>query len=106
MASIDPASLAAILTGSSVYVSLLPHLSDVRRASEDSATARDVRVGIGMASAALIGAGAVVSVAERDARPVMLTVALTFVMGAVYMVALKQPGEPGPVGTDRRGWPA
>lgn len=96
MASLDPASLAAILTGAGVYTSLLPHLPDVRRASTDSATARDVRVGIAMASAALVGTGAVVATMEKDSKPLVLTIALAAVMGAVYWVALKQPGEVDP----------
>lgn len=94
MAGLEPSSLIAVLTGSSIYTAMLPPLAEVRRAQADSATARDVRCGIAMASAALIGSGLVIGVTEGSARPVALTLVLAILMGGIYEVTLRHPGEP------------
>lgn len=97
MERVDPSVLMAALAGSSLYVSLLPPLSEVRRAETDSATARDVRQGIGMASAALVGAGAIIGLAERSTGPLVFTLAMAGLMGAIYEVTLRQrPESPAP----------
>lgn len=105
---IDPNVLMATLAGSGIYVQMLPPLSEVRRASTDSATARDVRMGIGMASAALVGAGVLIGLAERNVRAVVFTVALAGLMGAIYEVTLRQPGEAAapdmPAAIPRQRW--
>lgn len=94
MASLDPGALGVALTGGSIYVSMLPKISDVRRASTDSATGRDVRVGVTVASVALVGTGVIIGALERDGRPIVLTLALAAMMAAIYEVTLRTAGEP------------
>ena len=95
MEGVDPGVLSAVIAGSGMYVALMPPLADVRRASIDSATARDVRTGIAMSSAALIGSGLVIAVLEHDPKPLAMTVALAVLMGCVYEITLRQQPEPG-----------
>lgn len=93
----DTSTLVAALTGSSIFVTLLPPLAEVRRASTDSATARDVHAGVAMASAALVGAGLVIAFAEGDHKPVLICLALAGLMGGIYELTLHQyGGEEGP----------
>lgn len=95
MAGLEPGGLSIALAGSGVFVSLLPTLAEVRRASTDSATARDVHMGVCMASAALVGAGVVMAVAERSTAPILVTVAMSGLMAAIYEVTLRTEGECG-----------
>lgn len=93
MAELDPGTLSAAIAGMGVYVSLLPHLSDVRQAATDSATARDVRTGVCMASIALVGTGMVISFSEGNAKPLVMTTALAVLMGGIYLWTLHAEGE-------------
>lgn len=97
MSSIDPATLGVVLTGSSLYVSLLPPLKDVRRASPDSETASDVHIGVGMASVVLIGSGALITYLGGDKRALWMTVAMSVLMAAVYEATLRLRGTSDPV---------
>lgn len=81
------------LAGASLYAQLMPSLSEVRKASTDSATARDVRTGIAVGSAALVGTGALMSLACHDARPFWLALATAALMGALFQITLKIEGE-------------
>lgn len=96
MSSIDPATLGVVLTGSSLYVSLLPPLKDVRRASPDSETASDVHIGVGMASVVLIGSGALITYLGGDKRALYMTLAMSLLMALVYEATLRLRGESDP----------
>lgn len=100
-------ALMAALAGSSLYVSLLPPLADVRRAARDGETARDVRQGIGMASAALVGTGVILGVAGRSLAPIGFTLAMAALMGGIYEFTLRTAGEdpwPDPASVRRTRW--
>ena len=94
MASMDAGVLSAAVAGAGIYTAMLPPLAEVRRASTDSATARDVRTGLAMATAALVGTGAIIAMAEQDVKPLALTAALAGLMAAIYECTLRQAGEP------------
>lgn len=100
--------LMAALAGSSLYVSLLPPLSEVRRAETDSATARDVRHGVAMASVALVGTGVILGVAARTVAPVGFTLAMAALMGGIYEMTLRRASEAppavDPAAAPRRRW--
>lgn len=108
MPGLEPGGLSIALAGSGVFVSLLPTLAEVRRASTDSATARDVHMGVCMASAALVGAGVVMAAVERSAAPILVTVAISGLMATIYEVALHTEPEcaadPPAAGTDTGQW--
>jgi len=80
------------LAGASLYAQLMPSLAEVRKASTDSATARDVRTGIAVGSAALVGTGALMAMACHDARPLLLACATAFLMGALFEITLQIEG--------------
>jgi|SRR6476646_243881 len=96
MSSIDPASLGVVLTGSSLYVSLLPPLKEVRRADPDSETASDVHIGVGMASVVLIGSGALITYLGSDRRALYMTIAMSVLMALVYEATLRLRGASDP----------
>lgn len=83
------------LTGVSVYTSLMPDLSDVRKAGLDSGTARDVRNGIVVASSALVGAGLLMAVCAQDARPLGLAFGMAVLMGLCFEVTLRMESGDG-----------
>lgn len=93
MAGLEPGGLSIALAGSGVFVSLLPTLAEVRRASTDSTTARDVHLGVVMASAALVGAGVVMAVVEWSTAPILVTVAMSALMAGIYEVTLHTESE-------------
>lgn len=93
MAGTGADSLTAVLAGAAVYVQLMPPLADVRRAGADTATSRDVRTGLSMGTAALVGVGAIISVAEGDWRPLWLTSAVALLLGVIYEITLRQRAE-------------
>jgi hypothetical protein len=90
---LDSAAAMVGLAGAALYAQLMPNLSDVRKASSDSATGRDVRNGIAVGSAALIGTGALMAFAVRDSRPFMLAIATAVLMGGLFAVTLHLEGE-------------
>lgn len=96
MTNIDPATLGVVLTSSSLYVSLLPPLKEVRRASPDSETAADVHIGVGMASVVLIGSGALITYLGGDKRALYMTIAMSALMALVYEVTLMLRGASDP----------
>jgi hypothetical protein len=89
--------LTAVLAGAAVYVQLMPSLGEVRRAAGDSGTARDVRTGITMGSAALVGVGVIIALSERSWRPLWLTAGAAALLSGIYETTLRQRGEPVPV---------
>lgn len=92
-------ALTAVLAGAAVYVQLMPSLADVRRAGSSTATARDVRSGLIMGSAALVGVGLIISVAEREWRPLWLCGAAAALLGGIYEATLRQQGEAAGAGS-------
>lgn len=90
---LDSGTLMVALTGVTVYQAFMPDLADIRKASTDSATARDVRNGIAVSSAALIGAGLLMACACQDARPLWLAAGMAALMGVLYEVTLQLDGE-------------
>lgn len=96
MATIDPGTLGVVLTSSSLYVSLLPPLKDVRRADPDSETATDVHIGVGMASVVLIGSGVLITYLSGDRRALYMTIAMSVLMAAVYEATLRLRGASDP----------
>jgi hypothetical protein len=88
------ASTAMIaLAGAGLYVQLMPALGDVRRADSGSATGRDTHHGIGVASAVLVGTGALMAAACHDARPLWLSIATAIVLGGLFELTLQVEGD-------------
>lgn len=81
------------VAGASLYAQLMPSLADVRKAPSDSETGRDVRHGIAVASTILVGTGALMAFATRDARALWLAVATAALLGGLFELTLRVEGE-------------
>lgn len=110
MSEIDSNTLTACLAAGALYSTLMPSLSDVRRAACDGATADDVRNGYIVGGVILIGIGAMISAHSRTPRPLHLMAGLSALLAGAYELALRRGGaappvtaEPGPRKLGRYG---
>lgn len=82
-------TLLAGATGITVFTSLLPHLSEVRKNSTDSDTARDVRLGEAAASALIVGFGIIASRMTRSILPVGVSLLSAAILTGMYETVLR-----------------
>jgi hypothetical protein len=94
------ASLAAI----AILAHILPSLSEVRRAPQSSEVAHDVRNGLLVGSAMLIGVGTMISLSEQRKEPVLIMAGVAVLLALAYEGTLRHrpttqvTAEPGPSG--------
>jgi len=95
-------TLTAALAAVAVYAQIMPSLPEVRRASAESAVGEDVRNGLMVGSALLLGIGALISAHERSRRPLLIMAGTAAMLALAYEGTLRRRGgravtaEPGP----------
>ena len=96
-------TLTAALAAVAVYAQIMPSLAEVRRASADSETGMDVRNGLVVGSALLVGIGVLIAAHEHDRRPIWIMSGTAAMLALAYEGTLRRhagpvTAEPGPAG--------
>jgi hypothetical protein len=87
-----PTVCIAATTGVGVFVSLMPDLNDIRKASPDSPTASDLRYSECVASAIVFGLGVLVAYLLKSTIPFTIATITVAVLVAVYESTMRKVG--------------
>lgn len=82
-------SLLCITTAIATFTTVMPDISEVRKASKDSDLVNDVRVGEVSASVLMVGIGLVASSLTKSPVPAMFTIVAVVLLVLVYETVLQ-----------------
>jgi hypothetical protein len=83
---------SALLAAAALYATIMPNLGDVRRSARGTEMAADVRNGLIVGSALLVGIGVLLSADAKSPKPLYMLGGVAVLTAGAFELTLRQGG--------------